>query len=54
MTIDEMIEVMQAFKWGEEIEVSYKRQDKWSAISDPDWSWGGGHITTVLNNLSKP
>lgn len=35
-----MIEVMQAFKWGEEIEVSYKRQDKWSAISDPDWSWG--------------
>ena len=31
---------MQAFERGEEIEVSYVKQDKWTNISNPDWSWG--------------
>ena len=31
---------MEAFERGEEIEVSYVKQDKWSGISNPDWSWG--------------
>ena len=31
---------MQAFERGEEIEVSYVKQDKWSGISNPEWSWG--------------
>ena len=40
MTLREKIEVMQAFERGEEIEVSYVEQDKWTKISNPDWSWG--------------
>ena len=31
---------MEAFERGEEIEVSYVKQDKWTDISNPDWSWG--------------
>ena len=40
MTLREKIEVMQAFERGEEIEVSYVKQAKWTDISNPDWSWG--------------
>lgn len=40
MTLREKIEVMQAFERGEEIEVSYVKQAKWTGISNPDWSWG--------------
>ena len=40
MTLREKIEVMEAFERGEEIEVSYVKQDKWTDISNPDWSWG--------------
>ena len=40
MTLREKIEVMEAFERGEEIEVSYVKQDKWTNISNPDWSWG--------------
>ena len=40
MTLREKIETMQAFERGEEIEVSYIKQDKWTDISNPDWSWG--------------
>ena len=39
MTLREKIEVMQAFERGEEIEVSYVKQDKWTDIANPDWSW---------------
>ena len=31
---------MEAFERGEEIEVSYVKQAKWTDISNPDWSWG--------------
>ena len=48
MTLREKIEVMEAFERGEEIEVSYVKQDKWSNISNPDWSWG------VYNYRIKP
>ena len=40
MTLREKIEVMEAFERGEEIEVSYINKEKWSDISNPDWSWG--------------
>ena len=40
MTLREKIEVMEAFERGEEIEVSYVKQAKWTGISNPDWSWG--------------
>ena len=40
MTLREKIETMQAFERGEEIEVSYVNKEKWSDISNPDWSWG--------------
>lgn len=40
MTLREKIEVMEAFERGEEIEVSYVNKEKWSDISNPDWSWG--------------
>ena len=40
MTLREKIEVMEAFERGEEIEVSYVKQAKWTDISNPDWSWG--------------
>ena len=40
MTLREKIDCMQAFERGEEIEVSYVKQAKWTDISNPDWSWG--------------
>ena len=40
MTLREKIDCMEAFERGEEIEVSYVKQDKWTNISNPDWSWG--------------
>jgi len=40
MTLREKIEVMQAFEQGEEIEISYVKQDMWTDISNPGWSWG--------------
>ena len=40
MTLREKIKVMQAFERGEEIEVSYVKQAKWTDIANPDWSWG--------------
>ena len=40
MTLKEKIECMQAFERGEEVEVSYVKQAKWTDISNPDWSWG--------------
>ena len=40
MTLRGKIEVMQGFERGEEIEVSYVKQDKWTSIYNPDWSWG--------------
>ena len=36
MTLREKIEVMEAFERGEEIEVSYVKQAKWTDISNPD------------------
>ena len=40
MTLREKIDCMEAFERGEEIEVSYVKQAKWTDISNPDWSWG--------------
>ena len=40
MTLREKIEVMEAFERGEEIEVSYVKQEKWTDVSNPDWAWG--------------
>ena len=40
MTLREKIECMEAFERGEEIEVSYVKQEKWTDIYNPDWSWG--------------
>ena len=67
MTLREKIETMQAFERGEEIEVSYVKQAKWTDISNPDWSWTyydyrikpkSKHIITIekwliYDNLSK-
>lgn len=39
MTTEEMIEVMQAYVRGEEIEVSDKGADDWSEIKHPLWDW---------------
>ena len=40
MTLREKIQTMEAFERGEEIEVSYVKQEKWTDIYNPDWSWG--------------
>lgn len=39
MTLDEMIEVMQACKRGEEIEISNNLGNKWVQEPCPNWNW---------------
>ena len=39
MNTDEMIEVMQAYVRGEEIEISDADKDEWEDIKKPSWNW---------------
>ena len=50
MTIREMIEVMQAYERGEEIEMGYTDDDEgeWVSVEVPIWNWG------VLDYRIKP
>ena len=39
MTLREKIETMEAFKRGEEIEVSDYGYEEWRTVNNPSWSW---------------
>ena len=39
MTTEEMIEVMQAYVRGEEMQISDADKDEWGYIKDPSWNW---------------
>lgn len=41
MTTQEMIEVMQAYEDGKEIEFKWKGKDIWRGIEHPAWYWNG-------------
>ena len=39
MTTREMIDVMQAYVRGEEIEARFHREATWATTTIPDWDW---------------
>lgn len=42
MSINEMIEILNAYKEGKQIECRFKdrtMRDSWSYIQKPDWNW---------------
>lgn len=53
-TIDEMIEVMQAFSEGKKIEMGDGSVDHWIPVEHPMWNWGSMDYRISSKQSTKP